>query len=86
MLLDQLGVGHLVVRRHRADDDGVAVLPDAAQALHAPEVDDLLGCVEPHAQDRQQGLAAGQDLALVTGLGERRERILDGCGGDVFER
>ena len=49
------------------------------------EVDDLLGCVEPHAQDRQQGLAAGEDLRLVAGLGSPRAHPRR-MWGDVFER
>jgi hypothetical protein len=43
----------------------VAVLADAAQLVDASEVDDLLGRVEAHPQDRQERLPAAEDLGLV---------------------
>ena len=49
----------------------IAVVADAAQRLDPAEVDDQLGGVEPHPEDRQQALAAGEHLGLVAGLGER---------------
>src|SRR5690606_31985499 len=49
------------------------------------EVDHPLRRVEPHPQHRQQALAAGDDLGLVTVLGERRQGLLQGGRGQVVE-
>ncbi len=77
VLAHQVAGPHVVVGRHRADHEGVAVVPDAAQAVDPAEVDHHLGRVQAHPEHRQQALPTGQDLRLVTVLGECRERVLD---------
>ena len=73
------------MRRHRADDQCVAVLADAAHLRDAPDVDDDLGIGQPQAQQRDQRLAAGQHLGLVTVLGERGDGLVDRAGAHVVE-
>ena len=83
--LDQGVVHDVVVRGQRADDDGVAVVADAAQAVDPAQVDDHVGGVQPHPQHGQQALAAGHDLGVVAVLGRAPERLLDGGRRQVVE-
>ena len=85
MLVDEGVVHDLVVRGHGADDEAVALLADAAQGVDPPEVDDDRRRVEPHPQDGEQALPAGQDLGVVAGFGEGGESLLDRGRSGVVE-
>ncbi len=52
---------------------------------HAVDVDHLGRLGEPHREQRDQALAAGQDLPLVTVLGEQCEHLVDGARRVIFE-
>ena len=69
VLRHQRVVQHLVVGGHRADHDGVAVVADAAQLGDPADVDDRRRVGQPQPQHRDQRLAAGEDLAVLAGLG-----------------
>ena len=77
VLAHQVARADVVVRGHRADDERVAVVADPAQRVDPAEVDHRLRGVEPHPEHRQQALPAGDDLGVVTVLGEGRQRVLD---------
>ena len=62
---DQRAVRDLVVRRHRADHDRVAVVADAPQLVDLAEVDDEGRRRQPQPEHRDQALAAGQHLDLL---------------------
>jgi hypothetical protein len=76
----------LGVRRERADrDPAVGELANAAQLGQATDVDELgrLGQPEPH--QRQDALAAGDDLRRAARAGQVPDRLLDGARADVVE-
>jgi hypothetical protein len=83
--LDQVGGHDLVVRRHRADDQGVAVLTDAAHLLDPTDVDEDGRVGEPQPQQGDQRLTAREDLAVLAGLGQRRDGLVDRRGPHVVE-
>ena len=85
MAAHQVVVHDVVVGRHRADHEVVAVLPDAGQLADAAHVDDDLGVGQPQPQQRDERLAAGHHLGVVTVLTERGDRLVDRAGTDVRE-
>jgi hypothetical protein len=74
------------VRRHRADHDGVVLLADAAQLGHLRQVDHRLRGGEPQPHDRDQRLPTGQDLHVLTALGDGLQRLVDRRRPGVGER
>ena len=85
VLVDQRVTEHVRVRGHRADHDRVAVITNPSQRVDPSEVDDHRRHVQPHPQHRQQALTAGEHLRVLTGFGERRQRLRE-CGrGNVVE-
>jgi hypothetical protein len=64
-------------RGHRADDQDVAVTPDAAQPGHVTQVDEVPGFGQPEVHQRDQALPAGQHPRFGLGvLGEQSDRLL----------
>src|SRR5947199_759741 len=72
-----------------ADQEEAALLPDVFEAGDAADVHQVAGGAEPELEERQEALAAGEDLG-VAALGavarEERERLLQGLGCVVVER
>ena len=66
MLAHEGVAGNGVVRGHGADDDGVAVLTDATQGVDPAQVHHDLRRGEAQPQDRQQALAAAEDLDVLS--------------------
>ena len=62
----------------RADVEGPARKEQLVQAGHGVDVDEHRGAAEAHGQHRDQGLAAGQHLALLAGAGQRGHGVVDG--------
>src|SRR5262249_51242375 len=77
-------VCHVVVPRQRADRDPVAVLANAAKAVHAPEIDEQRRPREPQPHSRKQGMPAGKELRVFAS--EQLDRVLDGLRHLVLER
>ena len=78
-------VHHLVVGGHRADDQLVAVLPDAAQLADPAEVDQRGRVRQPQPQQRQQALPAGEHLGVLAGPAELGDRLVDRVRPHVVE-
>src|SRR5690606_40364751 len=53
--------------------------------LQPSHVDQRAGVGQPQPQQRQQRLPAGQRLGVLTRLGQRLARLLEGAGTDVLE-
>jgi hypothetical protein len=67
------------------DADAVVADLEGVELVDPFEVDERRRRREPHVQQRDEALAAGEDLAVVTELGERLEGFLDAPGGVVGE-
>ena len=68
---------HLGVRGHRADDDRVAVVADAAELGDLGQVDHRLRRGEPQPQHRDERLPAGQDLDVLAAVGDGLQGLVD---------
>ena len=64
----------------------VAVVAHVRQLLQPAEIDEHLRRGEPELHERQQRVAAGQQLCGVTVFVEQVESVLEGVGADVVER
>src|ERR1019366_6084063 len=78
------GPSHVVVRRHGADHDGVAILADPAQGLDPAQIDDDLRCGQAQPEDRDKALATRQYLD-VAGRTEQPQRLLEARRGMVVK-
>ena len=67
-------VGRLDVRvpRQRADGDVVAVVADVRQVAQAADVDEHARLGQAQLHQRQQAVAAGEELGLVAVLADER--------------
>ena len=75
----------VVVTRERADRDVVARVADVGEVAQAADVDEHRRRREPQLHERQERVAAGEDLGFVAVLGEQRDRFVDGVGAGVVE-
>jgi hypothetical protein len=75
----------LVVADERADADAAIVHGDVAQRQRV-DVDHDARTSEPIVQDRDEALAACEDLRLVTVLAQQRQRVVEGVRRRVLER
>jgi hypothetical protein len=73
------------VAGERTDGDVVAGVADVRQVAEAADVDEdgRLGQAQLH--ERQQAVAAGEELGLVPVLGDQRDRFVGRAGADVVE-
>ncbi len=85
VLADQWVLQHLVMRRHRADHDGVAVLTHTAQLLDPGEIDDRRRRRQPQPHDRDERLATGEKLDVLA-AGQRLQCLVHSGRTDVVER
>ena len=85
VLGEQVGVLDVVVPGERADGDVVAVLADVAQVAEAADVDEHARLRQAQLHQRQQAVAAGDQLGLVAVLAEQADGLLGGAGPDVVE-
>ncbi len=76
---------HGGVRRHRPDPPAPVGALDARQPRHAAEVDEQRRRGEPQLHERQQRVAAGEDLGVLAALAEGGQRLVDRGGPDVVE-
>jgi hypothetical protein len=60
-----------------ADPDRVRLPGDLVQGGQPVDVDQVGGGGQPHVEQRDQALAAGQDLAVVAHLGQHGQRLGD---------
>ncbi len=83
-LFDGVRAGDGGMRGHRLDGDDASGGGDALQLGDGAQVDDIGRHGEALAQHRDQGLAAGHELAVVSGLAGL-ERVAGGGGAVVCE-
>ena len=76
---------HLGIGGQRADDQAVALLADPLELGDPAQIDDVGRRGEPLLERRDQGVAAGQKLAVGRAL-EQRDRLGDGLRTMVLER
>ena len=76
---EKLGGDQLVLGHHGADDDVVAVGPDAFEVGDAGEIDEMRRRGEAQLHHRDQAVPAGEGASVVAPLGEQTHRFLDGC-------
>ena len=81
----QLVVLEVVVARERTDGDRVAVLAHVREVGDAPDVDEQLGPRQAQPHEREERVAAGEELRLPAGA-EELDRVVDGLGDLVVER
>ena len=75
----------VVVRRHGADGDVPVCFADVIEIGDPPEVDDRLGLGQPQFHRRNQAVAAGEQLRVVTVLREKLDRLVDRRWTEIFE-
>ena len=76
---------HGALSGHRPDGEAAVPDPDVRQLPDAVEVDQPLGRGEPHVQDREEALAAGEELRRVAMLAELGDGLVDRPDGRVLE-
>jgi hypothetical protein len=73
------------VRRRRADDDRVSLLPNPGEPRDAANVDEVRGLREAQLEDRDQAVPAGQQLRVVAVAAEELQRVVDRRGRVILE-
>src|SRR4051794_17360974 len=71
--------------RERTDRDRVARVADVREVVETPHVDEQRGPRKAQPQEREQRMAACEDLRVVA-TAEQRDRMLDRLGNLVVER
>jgi hypothetical protein len=66
--LHQLRLLHGALAGHRADGQPVALFADVLELFDSVQVHQQLRAGHPHAQERHQALAAGQELHVLVGV------------------
>ncbi len=72
---EQFGMLDVVVPGQRADHDVGSLIVDVGQVSDAAEIDDYLGGGQPELHQRQQGMAARQELRVLAVLGDEVQRL-----------
>ena len=72
-------------RVKRADGDVVAGVADVRQVGDAADVDEHARLGEAQLHQRQQAVAAGEELGIVAVLADEADRLVGGAGTDVVE-
>src|SRR5581483_3474222 len=75
LLRDHWVADEIGVPRQRSDRDGVSLVPDVAEVVEAADVDEQRRPREPHAQERDQRVAAGEELGVLAA--EKLDRLAD---------
>jgi hypothetical protein len=86
VLSQRLGRLQVGVPRERADGDGAAVDPHVRQVLQAADVDEDGRRRQPQLHEREQRVAAGEELGVVAVAVQRADGVLEGLGALVVER
>ncbi len=73
---EEFGVFHVVVPGQGADRDVGPLVGDVGQVVQAAQVDDHLGGGQTQLHQRQQRVAAGQELRVVAVFGGQVEGFL----------
>ena len=74
------------IARHGSDGEPTVPLADVREVRNAIEVDQQVGPGQPEVQQRDQALAAGQELGLAVGRAKRLDGLVERTWGDVVER
>ncbi len=74
------------VANERADPHGLVGDGHRVEPGHAVDVDEVRGRGQAHVEDRDEALAAREDLAVVADLSEDVDGRLEGFGCVVAER
>ena len=86
VLAHQRVVLDVVVAGEAADRDRVAGVAHVGEVGEPTDVDEHRRRRQPQLHQRQQRVAAGEELGVVAVLGEQRDRVVDGVGAGVVER
>ena len=81
---EELARLQVAVARKRADGDRVTVLTYIGEVGDAADVDEQLGTREPEAHEREERVAAREELRVLAGP-EELDRVVDRLGDLVFE-
>ena len=81
----QVAGRHLVMRRHRADAGGPVVALDAGQLADPAQVHQQRRRRQPQLHQRQQRVAAGEELRVLAAVAQRAQRRVERLGSDVVE-
>ena len=68
------------------DGEDALTLVEGVELGHAVDVDEHGWLSEPQGHERNEALAAGEDLGVIACLGEGIERFLERGRGEVVER
>src|SRR5690606_3005351 len=77
---------YVVMRGHRTDHHGIAVVAHALELTDLAEVHDRGRCGQAHAQHGQQALPAREHLGVLARIGERTHRLIHSGRCYVVER
>ena len=69
-----------------ADRDVIARIVDVTKVIEAADIDEHRWRGEPQLHEREERMAAGQELGFVAMLGQRGDRGVDGVSAEVLER
>src|SRR5919108_1712698 len=83
---EQVGIFHLRVGHHRADDDVISVFDDRVKPGNAANIDDVARLGEAHLHQREQALAAAENLDIVSVCGKKIHSLVDRARRAIFER
>ena len=70
----------------RTDDEAAVDKPDVVELVTAVDRHDHLGSSQPEVHERNQALAACEDLCVVAVLGQGSNHLVERFGGDKRER
>src|SRR5918997_2661133 len=86
MLLQDVVALHVGVTGQRADGDMVTLVAHVVQVAQASDVHEHRRGCEPELHDRQEGVAAGEELGVLAVLLEKLDGVVYGLGDLVVER
>ena len=85
MLSEHRRLLHVHVARERTDRDVIAGVLDVRQVLHATDVDENRRLREAQLHERQEAVAASEELGIGSVLTDERDGLGGRSGADVIE-
>ena len=85
LLCDEVGCFQNAMPRQRADADFVAIVADIGEIRNSIDINQDRRPKQPKVKHRHQALAAGNDLAVAAGIGQRLDCGLDAVRSKIIE-